>query len=58
MIANDKLIEGLTYVRDILNSLPVTGVENCQKIINATININVTIGELQQRKDEPSDDSK
>lgn len=48
-----KLIDGLTYVRDVLNTLPVTGIEDCQKIINSVTNINITINELQTKQTAP-----
>lgn len=44
-----KLVDGLAYVRDVLNSLPVTGTVDCQKIINAITNVNITINELQTK---------
>lgn len=51
-INNEKLVEGLKYVREILNTLPVTGIDNCQKVINAIINVNITINALSESKKE------
>ena len=56
-IAN--LINGLNYVMEVLNTMPVTGVENCQKVINATINVKIAIAtftEIQNGEKEISNE--
>lgn len=47
----EKIIDGLAYVKDFLNTIPVSGAETCQKLINAVININITIEQLQKEKE-------
>lgn len=44
----DKIIGGLVYIRDTLTTIPVTGVEDCQKIINSVVNVNTIIEELNR----------
>jgi len=52
MVSTEKLIDGLGYVLEVLNTTPITGVENCQKFINATINIKVAIASLKEIQNE------
>ncbi len=48
----NNIIDGLKYVREVLNALPIKGVDNCRMIINAITNVDITIAEIQNLPEE------